>query len=69
MTTLEQGYEAVATMLREFGYPDATADMVREVHAAMLEGKEWPDLPHGVIGGMAEGHIKNYSHIFEGEGR
>ena len=38
----------VAAGLREFGYPDVTAAMVRECAEAVLRGDE--KIPHGVIG-------------------
>ncbi len=41
-------YERIAAGLREFGYPDVTAEMVRECAEAILRGDE--KIPHGVIG-------------------
>ena len=52
--TLDMGMEAAARNLRVFGYPDATAAMMREVYAAWLAGKRGRELPHGVLGMMAE---------------
>jgi hypothetical protein len=52
--TLSQGMEAVARNLREFGYSDVTAAMIRHVYDAWLSGNRYPDLPHGIIGGFAE---------------
>lgn len=52
--TLSDAMEAVARSLREFGYPDVTAAMTREIFDAWEAGKRFPDLPHGVIGGFAE---------------
>jgi hypothetical protein len=52
--TLNQGMEAVARNLREFGYSDVTAVMIRDVYDAWLMGNRYPDLPHGIIGGFAE---------------
>lgn len=43
----------VASSLREFGYPDVTADMIKVILDAWLEGKRNSQLPHGVIGMMA----------------
>ena len=48
-------YELIARNLREFGYPDAEASMIREVHEAMKENR---DLPHGVIGMFAKSQLK-----------
>lgn len=61
MKQLQQGYEAVTKSLVEFGYPDTTPAMVREIHEAMKAGKE---IPHGIIGRFAEGQIKDYPEIF-----
>ena len=51
---LAQGMEAVARNLREFGYPDVRGPMIREIYDQWREGKRYPDLPHGVIGALAE---------------
>lgn len=53
--TLQDAYEAVARSLREFGYPDVNASMIREVHNAMKSGV---DLPHGVIGLFAKSQLE-----------
>lgn len=45
--------EKVAHSLREFGYPDVTAHIVKECLDAWLEGKRDGKLPHGVIGMFA----------------
>lgn len=50
--TLSDAYEAVARSLREFGYPDCQASMVRETHEAMIRGDE--TMPHGIIGMFAK---------------
>ena len=52
--TLDRAMEAVARSLREFGYSDVTAKMTREIYDAWKDGKRFPELPHGVIGGFAE---------------
>jgi hypothetical protein len=52
--TLADAMEAVARSLREFGYPDVTAAMIREIYDAWEAGRRFPDLPHSVIGGFAE---------------
>lgn len=51
---LTDAMEAVARSLREFGYPDTTASMIREVYDAWEVGKRFPNLPHDIIGGFAE---------------
>lgn len=43
----------VAKDLREFGYPDCSTQMIREVLDAWLEGKREEDLPHNIIGRFA----------------
>lgn len=52
--TLADAMESVAKSLREYGYPDVTAAMVREIYDAYETGKRFPDLPHSVIGGFAQ---------------
>jgi hypothetical protein len=61
--TLNQGMEAVARNLREFGYPDVTAVMIRDIYDAWLMGKRYPDLPHGIIGGFAERHMETLAEL------
>jgi hypothetical protein len=43
----------VAASLREFGYRDATTEMITECLDAWLTGKRDMDLPHGIIGAFA----------------
>lgn len=59
---LDQGFEAQAKSLREFGYPDVTAKMVKEIHDAWI--KKTKKLPHGVIGRFCEAAFKDYPQIF-----
>jgi hypothetical protein len=54
-TSPESVWAAIARNLCEFGYPDVTASMIREVHEAMNAGD--PELPHGVIGAFAREQI------------
>ena len=51
--------EAVARSLREFGYPDVTAAMIREVFDAWEAGQK---LPHGIVGMFAE---RQFSEVAE----
>lgn len=44
-------YKSIAANLREFGYPDVTADMIRETDKAIAAGAE---LPHGIVGMFAQ---------------
>jgi hypothetical protein len=60
--TKRDGFEAVARSLREFGYPDATAQMVAETYTAMKRGDP---LPHGIVGMFAEGQIKEVWEKFD----
>lgn len=46
--TFRIGCASIARDLREFGYPDVTAEMVREVVEAYRRGD--PKMPHGVVG-------------------
>jgi hypothetical protein len=48
----------IAKSLREFGYPDASTEMLKEVIDAYLAGDGGSDLPHGIIGRMAESQIE-----------
>jgi hypothetical protein len=50
--------EAIAEALRDFGYPETTGLMIREIFNAFVAGKRGSDLPHGVIGRFAEGQLK-----------
>jgi len=45
--------QKVAKSLREFGYPDCTAEMISECLDAWVAGKRDLDLPHGIIGAFA----------------
>lgn len=63
--TKRDGFESVATSLREFGYPDATAAMVADVYAAMKEGKTGGQLPHGIVGMFAERQIEEVREKFD----
>lgn len=47
-----QTYEAIARNLREFGYPDVTGRMIREIHDALVRSDKL--IPHGVIGMFAK---------------
>lgn len=63
-TNIVKGFNAIASSLREFGYPEVTGKMVNEIYDAMVEGKREHDLPHGVIGLFVQTHILNYPLIF-----
>lgn len=56
ISTLTEAYEAVAQSLRDFGYPDVTATMVREAHAAMKQGER--TLPHDIVGQFAQSQLE-----------
>jgi hypothetical protein len=47
-------HEAIARSLKDFGYPDVTADMIREIAEAKSKGES---LPHGVVGMFAEDQL------------
>jgi hypothetical protein len=59
--TLDTGMEAVARSLREFGYPDVTAKMIREIYDQWVTGKRFPALPHGVIAGFAQSQFEEHA--------
>lgn len=63
--TKQDGFEDVARSLREFGYPDASAQMVADTWAAMKEGKSDADLPHGIIGRFAERQLEEVRDQFD----
>lgn len=58
---LDIAFDAVARSLREFGYPDVTGLMVREIHTAWLHSKP---LPHGIIGMFASRKFEKHPMIF-----
>lgn len=51
----QRAYQTIAKMLREFGYPDVTSEMIEDTHKAMSKSEP---LPHGVIGMFAEKYLK-----------
>jgi hypothetical protein len=60
MSVLEEGFEAQARSLRDFGYPDATAEMVKEGHRKWLAG----EAPDGIIEMMSVRAFEDYPKIF-----
>jgi hypothetical protein len=61
--TLTDGMESVAKNLRQFGYPDVTGPMIREIYDGWLTGKRFPDLPHGIIAGLAESQFDEHKDV------
>jgi len=61
--TLTDAMEAIAKSLRDFGYRDATAVMIREVYDAWISGKRASDLPHGIVGMFAEQQIAEHAEM------
>lgn len=57
---LERGFEAQARSLREFGYPDVTADMVRQAHEKWVAGQEASE----IIGMFCERAFEEHPEIF-----
>lgn len=55
-----QVYEAIARSLREFGYADVTAEMVRETDDARRAGKP-QDEPHGIVSMFARRQLDEIS--------
>lgn len=52
-------YEAIARSLREFGYPDVTAQMIRETDEARKDGKPKTE-PHGIISMFARRQLDEF---------
>ena len=52
--TADKIIKSISAGLIEFGYPDASPELIREIYDAYKLGKRFPDLPHGVLGGFAE---------------
>lgn len=59
--TLSNAMEAIAKSLRDFGYPDVTGPMIREVYDAWVAGKRDDELPHGIVGRFAESQIEEHA--------
>jgi hypothetical protein len=53
MTTKADAFEAIARSLREFGYLDTTADMVRDCWTKIEGGHSEEEMPHGIVGRFA----------------
>lgn len=65
--TKQQICDAISRSLVEFGYPDCTPEMIGEIYDEFKAGKRFPDLPHGIIGGMAESQMKEAYEALEGK--
>ena len=61
-TLREKGFEAIAASLVDFGYSDCTGEMISDIHAAMVEGKE--EIPHGIIGNFAADQLRSRPDLF-----
>lgn len=59
-TILEQGFEAQAASLREFGYPDVTAEHVSTAHRAWMKNEE----PSDVVAMFCERAFAEHPMIF-----
>lgn len=57
---LNDAMEAVARSLREFGYPDVTAAMCREIYDAWKANPK-AKLPHGVVGMFAKSQFDDHA--------
>lgn len=58
---LQQGFEAVAKSLVEFGYPDVTATMIEEAHGRWKKGETERS---NIIDMMAGGQFDDYPQVF-----
>lgn len=56
MSSIERVYEAIARNLREFGYGDVTAQMIRETDEARQRGALLSE-PHGIVSMFANGQL------------
>lgn len=59
--TRRTAYQSIANNLIDFGYAGVTADMIADTHAAMKDGKKGKELPHGIIGMMAESQLAEHA--------
>jgi hypothetical protein len=57
---LQEGFEAQAASLRDFGYPDVTAEMIREAHRKWMAGEDLV----GIIEMMCERAFEDHPRIF-----
>jgi hypothetical protein len=60
MTILEEGFDAEARALEEFGYEDVTPEMIRAAHERWKRGEP----PADIIERFAFGHFDEYPQIF-----
>ncbi len=60
MDILKKGIEAQAQSLREFGYPDVTAEMVKDAHTKWMAG----EAATGVIAMFSESAFNEHPEIF-----
>ncbi len=60
--TFNDACEAVARSLRDFGYPDASAQMVSDTYDAVRDGEA---IPHGIVGAFAAEQIKDHRDLFD----
>lgn len=57
INTRRDAFKAIAASLRDFGYPDASAEMASDVYDAIVAGKSGADLPHDIVGRFMESQI------------
>lgn len=60
MEILKKGFAAQAEAMREFGYPDVTAEDVEKFHRSWLSGEDATD----VVAMFCESAFKEYPQIF-----
>lgn len=60
-TILQHGFEGQAKAMREFGYPEVTAEMIAEHHAAWLKTGSAGE---GVVARFSEAAFADYPKIF-----
>lgn len=60
MAVIDEGFEAQAKALADFGYNGITSDMIREAHRKWQAG----ELPIGIIEMMSEKAFEDHPEIF-----
>lgn len=61
MALLDDGLEAVAKSLQEFGYPDSNVELIRDAYETWISGKE---VKGDIVKMMAVGQFEEYPQIF-----
>jgi len=57
--------EGISKSLIEYGYPDASPQVIAEIYDAFKAGRRFPELPHGIVGGFAESQLKEIEELLK----